>query len=212
MKEKKPVSTTLNPPNFEEFEMNFLKTLFTCAALMFGMATCQPVAADEIEDIMVQDADRQATAAWIQESTNNKVTPSMAKRITNSVIYHAQRTGIEVKTILGIIMKESTFNAKAKSGYGAVGLMQVVPRYHKDKIAGRDITRIETNIEVGTTILKNCLDASGNKTRALACYSGQSTTKVTKYKQKVNAFGKDYLNFKREYLSMNPSDYSVRNS
>lgn len=185
----------------EETEMNFLKTLFACAAIMFGVAMCQPVAADEIEAIYQQDIDKQATAAWIQESTNNKISPSIAKRITNSVVHHAQRTGIEVKTILGIIMKESTFNAKAKNGYGAVGLMQVVPRYHKDKIAGRDITRIETNIEVGTTILKNCLDASGNKTRALSCYSGNKVSKVGKYKSKVNAFAKDYQNFRKEFVS-----------
>lgn len=196
--------------------MNFLKKLFTIAVLALGLIAGAPAYAeyDDIEQMYHQDIAHQASAAWIQESTNNKVSPSIAKRISKSVAYHAKRTGIEAKTILAIIMKESTFNPKARSAYGAVGLMQVVPRYHKDKIAGRDVTRIETNIEVGTTILKDCLDASGNKTGALACYSGSSVAKVYKYRSKVNAFSKDYVNFKRDYVNMlqasNKTDFTRR--
>lgn len=185
--------------------MNVIKKLLAAAALLLGVAlTAQ---ADGIENFNDQQVDIEVKAAqkWITESTKNRIEPVAAKRIAKSVMQHAQRTGIDVKTILAVIKNESTFNYKAKSPYGAVGLMQVVPRWHRDKINGRDITKIETNIEVGTTILMDCWNSSANKTAALACYSGQSVAKVGKYKAKINSFSREYIQFKKDYLSTNGS-------
>ena len=117
-------------------------------------------------------ADRNPLIEHIQE-TNKSVTKTQASQIVDSVYLYSFQKGIHPHFVLGLIKAESSYNPKAKSSYGAKGLMQVVPRFHKDKLGSRNPYDIETNIEVGTTIIHQCLQKhQHNKDKALYCYSG----------------------------------------
>lgn len=117
-------------------------------------------------------AERSPLIEHIQE-TNKKVSKSQASQIVDSVYLYSLEKGIHPHFVLGMIKAESSYNPKAKSSYGAKGLMQVVPRFHQDKLSGRNPYDIETNIEVGTTIIHQCLQKhQHNKDKALYCYSG----------------------------------------
>lgn len=117
-------------------------------------------------------ADRKPLIEHIQK-TNKKVSKSQASQIVDSVYLYSFQKGIHPHFVLGMIKAESSYNPKAKSSYGAKGLMQVVPRFHKDKLGSRNPYDIETNIEVGTTIIHQCLQKhQHNKDKALYCYSG----------------------------------------
>lgn len=121
-------------------------------------------------------ASKAAMVSTILDTTKNKVSRGDASRITNAVFVNAQRYSLDPFLIFSIINQESKFRSTARSGYGAVGLMQVVPRFHRDKLAGRSPTHIETNIEVGTRVLSDCLDSNkGILRKALRCYSGNAT-------------------------------------
>jgi len=79
--------------------------------------------------------------------------------------------------ILAVISIESRYNPFAESHVGARGLMQVMPRVHRDKFsdfeAGTDaIYHPEVNIKVGTQILYDCIRRRGSIKAGLACYVG----------------------------------------
>lgn len=105
--------------------------------------------------------------------TNKKLSTAKAEKIVDSAYLHANLSNLNPLLILGLIKAESHYNPTAHNSYGATGLMQVVPRFHKDKLKGRNPYDIETNISVGTLILSNCLSKhSHNLSLALHCYSG----------------------------------------
>lgn len=116
---------------------------------------------------------KKAVESWIVAETKSLVSTATVKRIVNAVYAQSQKHGIDPLLILSTIRQESRFKVQAKSSHGAKGLMQVMPRWHQDKIAGRNIFNIETNIEVGTQILVDCLDKNKQQvSKALNCYSG----------------------------------------
>lgn len=91
--------------------------------------------------------------------------------------------------VLAVIEKESSLNPSAESFYGAKGLMQVVPRFHKQHLQDPDnpdeLFEPQTNIMVGTRILRDYLrEKGGNLGAALKRYSGNAR----KYAAKVASF------------------------
>jgi soluble lytic murein transglycosylase-like protein len=84
---------------------------------------------------------------------------------------------------------ESSFNPFAESQLGAQGLMQVMPRFHMDKIgseAGADaLFDPQLNIKVGTEILRDGLRRFGDLEAALQYYGGALDDPAAAYAQKV---------------------------
>jgi hypothetical protein len=76
--------------------------------------------------------------------------------VADAVFSAAKKHSVKTSTILGIITVESTFDPSAVSSYGAVGLMQVVPRMHRDKLDAvkKQATNVKDNVDVGTQILQ----------------------------------------------------------
>lgn len=80
--------------------------------------------------------------------------------------------------IYAVILAESGFDADAKSGAGAVGLMQLMPdtlewlsRLLDEETPTGDILDPETNIKYGTYYLRHLIDRFGNTETALAAYN-----------------------------------------
>jgi soluble lytic murein transglycosylase-like protein len=90
--------------------------------------------------------------------------------------------------------KESAFDLNAVSKYGALGLMQVVPRFHLDKLkSGEDVSSLREpgpNIRVAAEVLTGYLAKEGSLDRALIKYSGNSPNypaRVRRYWEKLKA-------------------------
>ena len=115
---------------------------------------------------------RIAHAQWIVKSTKNRVSLSKAQKIVDAVYTYTKDTNIEPTFILGMIRAESHFNHKASNSYGARGLMQVVPRWHRDKLKGQDPFDVYVNVRVGVQVYEDCLEKFKSEKRALSCYSG----------------------------------------
>ena len=88
----------------------------------------------------------------------------------------AEERDLDPLLVLAVISVESRFNPAARSGYGATGLMQVVPRFHREKLAehGGDEALLDphVNVKVGTQILKEYLRRSGSVAAGLQRYAG----------------------------------------
>ncbi|WP_129544322.1 lytic transglycosylase domain-containing protein [Serratia sp. 1D1416] len=84
-----------------------------------------------------------------------------------------QRFGIPAGLLSAVISKESSGNAGAISGKGAIGLAQVMPATARGM--GYDPEELKRNpalqVEAGARYLKQMLDAHGNVTDALAAYN-----------------------------------------
>lgn len=121
----------------------------------------------------------------IVAQTKGKVSAAQATKIVSAVYKYSIVYDIDPNIIFRIMQVESMYRSRAKPTNGnSTGLMQVIPRWHRDKIKGRDLFNIDVNVEVGTRIFKDCLTKSkGNTRAALWCYNASSSKK--QYAQKV---------------------------
>jgi soluble lytic murein transglycosylase-like protein len=91
--------------------------------------------------------------------------------------------------LLAVIAVESRFDPAARSGYGARGLMQVVPRFHREKLVehGGEPALLDprVNVLVGTEILRDALRKSGSLHAGLQRYAGWQDDEERRYARKV---------------------------
>ncbi|GHU31812.1 transglycosylase [Betaproteobacteria bacterium] len=101
-----------------------------------------------------------------------------------------QERRIDPLLILAIIGVESGFNPFAESAMGARGLMQVIPRFHMDKVPeGMGVRHLfdpAVNIRVGVHVLDEAIRRRGGLTAGLQSYSGSSDSEG-RYANKVLA-------------------------
>ena len=91
--------------------------------------------------------------------------------------------------IIAVISIESRFNPIAESVKGAKGLMQIIPKYHTEKLQEfggvESVFDPETNIQVGAQILKEYIRTTGNVGIALQMYAGALSDYEDQYTNKV---------------------------
>lgn len=114
-----------------------------------------------------------AVVRMISKETKDTVRMPDIIRMVNAVFFESKKHDMDPRVMFSVIKKESRYNPRAKNRSGARGLTQVIPRWHKNKIKGRNIMHIETNIEVGTKVMADCLESNnGIIKKAFKCYSG----------------------------------------
>ncbi|MBK8524707.1 MAG: lytic transglycosylase domain-containing protein [Betaproteobacteria bacterium] len=93
--------------------------------------------------------------------------------------------------IVSVIAIESRFNPLSESVVGAQGLMQVIPRFHQDKLPdGADELSFfdpVLNVHIGSRILKESIHRNGGLINGLQQYAGASDDAEQRYAAKVLA-------------------------
>jgi hypothetical protein len=93
--------------------------------------------------------------------------------------------------IIAVIGIESGFNPFSQSGYGAQGLMQVVPRFHKDKLPEEaDQSAFldpVINVQVGARVLKESIRRYGGLEDGLQQFGGAMNDPDRRYSTRVLA-------------------------
>lgn len=94
----------------------------------------------------------------------------------------SQREGLPPELLIAVMQKESSLQPKVQSNYGAQGLMQVVRRWHHDKLQpSESLFDPAVNIRVGADVLEEYLEkANGSLAKALKQYSGNAQGYATK--------------------------------
>jgi soluble lytic murein transglycosylase-like protein len=110
------------------------------------------------------------TVLWRQFRVNR---PDSAL-IAQAVMSAASRYAVSPIILLAVIATESSFDRHAVSVAGAKGLMQILPAAHPQLVSsGHDLSEPTENIRIGSSILREYLDASGGDLDvALKRYSG----------------------------------------
>jgi len=117
-----------------------------------------------------------------------KVADGAAADVVRTAFREGGRHGLDPMLILAVIAVESRFNPFAASEQGALGLMQIVPRFHKDKLPDEGApAMLETaaNIAVGSRILKDSIRRGGSDEAGLQLYNGAFDDETRAYANRV---------------------------
>jgi len=135
-----------------------------------------------------------------------RISFSQALDIVDAVVEQSKLQKVDPLLLLGIIAQESSFRVRAVSSYGAKGLMQVVPRWHLNRMLQVGVTNIlessvSQQIKLGTFVLNYFMRRANNVETGLQYYNrgpNASPDPTLRYATRV-------LNnrnmFKREVLS-----------
>src|SRR3989442_410200 len=143
----------------------------------------------------------QARAETPVEREQRAVTEFIAKRYRVSegavagYVAAAYRAGeqhsVDPLLVLAVMAVESRYNPVAESVAGAKGLMQVIPKYHLDKLMDHGGEHVllepEVNIQVGTQILREYQRRFRDTETALQVYAGAFDEPSSQYANKVFA-------------------------
>ncbi len=118
-----------------------------------------------------------------------KVSQDLTLEFVRIAHAEARKAGLDPLLIMAVIGIESSFNPIAESVAGAKGLMQIIPRFHGEKLAefggDRAVYDPEANIRVGTRIIREYLTRTGNLGIALQMYAGALNDDNDTYTNKV---------------------------
>jgi len=124
-------------------------------------------------------------------SRRYRVAQDATEQLVGAAHEAGSRTGVDPLLILAVMAVESRFNPIAESVMGAKGLMQVIPKFHQDKLDAlggeESVFDPMTNIMVGARILKDAVRRGGGLMPGLQLYAGAFSDDSQQYAQKVMA-------------------------
>lgn len=131
-----------------------------------------------------------------------KVPVSTANYVSPLIIENSERNNLDPLLVAAVIHQESSYRPKVVSGAGAVGLMQIMPRYWQ-ATCGSDLHNEEINIQCGTSILAKYQQLGGNLKTALGYYNvGPSAYKNNrKMRKQGKKYAKQVLTHKKQLKS-----------
>jgi soluble lytic murein transglycosylase-like protein len=157
--------------------------LASCPAPLLEAEAPAPVVAAQ------PDPQERALAAYL--SRRFYVAAEATETIVRAAFRAAREVGLDPLLVLAVIAVESRFNPVAESVMGAKGLMQIIPKYHREKLAelGGDgvVLDPESNIHVGTRILQEYVHRMGTLEGGLQFYNGALRDETAGYAAKVMA-------------------------
>lgn len=106
-----------------------------------------------------------------------RVSPVALEPVLSTAESTGRSLGVDPLVLVAVMAIESRFNPFAQGSGGAQGLMQVIPRFHLDKIGAGAQSRHalfdpRTNIRVGAQVLKEGIVRFGSLHSALQYYCG----------------------------------------
>jgi hypothetical protein len=109
----------------------------------------------------------------LQPRLDNKI----AIQIEAAILLYSARYKLPPRLMVHVMHRESRFNPLAKSSKGAVGLMQIMVKAHKDKLEKMGIKpeeayHIANNVRLGCWIFRDYFDETNDVEKALLKYVG----------------------------------------
>jgi soluble lytic murein transglycosylase-like protein len=130
--------------------------------------------------------EQRRVARWI--ANRHRVAMKAVEQLVAASYETATTYRLDPHLLLAVISIESGFNPLAESNMGAVGLMQIMPKAHADKLKafGGEKLALDpwVNMQVGAQILREYLDRFGSENAALRAYVG-SIEQPTEYPSRV---------------------------
>lgn len=133
----------------------------------------------------------QLRAALKHVARRYHVSAEALRPIFHTVQLTGRERDVDPLLLVAIIGIESGFNPFSESAMGALGLMQVVPRFHRNKLpAGAAKSRFldpVTNVQVGTHVLQESIIRHGGLIPGLQQFGGAINDQEQTYANRVLA-------------------------
>lgn len=193
-----------SPPEAEEFKpLRIVETLYSGESLV-AVTSLESLAKHKFEEESIKVA-KEALASHL--SGRYKVSKPSVEVYVDLAWDHAEDSlGVTPELLLAIMQKESSLNEGISNSYGAMGLMQVVPRWHPEKIKPDESwLDPKVNVRIGAQVLTEYLGVSkGDLPKALKRYSGNARNysitvineakKLTQLGEKAKGSSAPYIN------------------
>jgi soluble lytic murein transglycosylase-like protein len=163
----------------------------------FGFAPIESAVADASEAAAVAAAaietplEREQRAVAEHIAKRYRIADAAATHFVSIAYRAAEQHRLDALLVLAVMAIESRYNPVAESVMGAKGLMQVIPKYHQEKLFehGGDhaLLEPEVNIVVGAQILREYYRRFGDIETALQMYAGALDEPTAQYANKVLA-------------------------
>lgn len=128
-------------------------------------------------------------AALDHVSQRYRVSPEALQPVFEAAQVVAPKRQLDPLLIIAVISVESRFNPFSQSPMGAQGLMQIIPRYHQDKVPEaappKPFLDPVTNITIGAQILQEAIRRQGGLMEGLQYYGGVLDDDDKTYANKV---------------------------
>jgi soluble lytic murein transglycosylase-like protein len=171
-------------------ERHLLKT--TLPGLLAEPAAAEPsavtggTAAPGVVEAM-QEREQRALAEYIARRW--RIAESAATTFVSAAYRAGKQHSVDPVLILSVMAIESRYNPVAESVVGAKGLMQIIPKYHLEKLLNHGgeeaLLDPEVNIQVGAQILREYYRRLGDQEAALQMYAGAFDEPTSRYAGKV---------------------------
>lgn len=99
-----------------------------------------------------------------------RVNTNTANRVAPLIIQNADRHDVSPSLLAAVIRQESTYRPQVTSHAGAVGLMQIIPKYWQKQCPG-NLYDEAINIQCGASILHQYQQRAGSIKKALGYYN-----------------------------------------
>lgn len=131
------------------------------------------------------------TAALDQVVQRYRVSPEALLPVFEAAQAAGRELRIDPLLIIAVISIESRFNPISQSPMGAQGLMQIIPRYHQEKLpkdaGSQAFFDPVTNVQMGARILQEFIQRQGGLMEGLQSYAGAADDAEQAYANKVIA-------------------------
>jgi soluble lytic murein transglycosylase-like protein len=117
-----------------------------------------------------------------------RVSEVATREFVRAAYLEAARLKLDPLLVVAVIAIESRFNPVAQSESGAMGLMQVIPRFHAEKfddVAHVTVLDPHANIRAGARILKEYIARGGTEPAGLQLYNGAAGDPESAYATRV---------------------------
>lgn len=185
-----------------------LKYIFS-ALLCMLISTC---AKGKPVRIVEEEADREAIVAQVYQLCKASLGPVaeilIKKQVSESIAMFSKREDRIAATIL--VCVESGFNQGAKSGSGAIGLTQIIPKYAAEfardcylSTKPVDLWVPEVNLKTGFCQFRKLLTQyKGKYSMALAAYNAGAGSKTVKKLQQGESINQETANYISKFWTL----------
>lgn len=157
-----------------------------------GVSASEPAAAAAVQSVAQVEAGRLVPSmlkALNDVARRYRVSREALLPIFLAAQDSAREQGLDPLLVVAVIGVESGFNPFSQSVVGAQGLMQVMPRFHADKLP-QDAGELPffdpvTNVQVGTRILRESIARNGGLVPGLQQFGGAVDDPAQRYASKV---------------------------
>jgi soluble lytic murein transglycosylase-like protein len=150
-------------------------------------ATVAPAAIPVADSVL--EREQRDVAEYIAK--RYRIADAAATQFVSIAYRAAEQHRLDALLVLAVMAIESRYNPVAESVMGAKGLMQVIAKYHQEKLfdhgGEQALLEPEVNIQVGAQILREYQRRFGDTETALQMYAGALDEPTAQYSAKVFA-------------------------